>query len=49
MNHIIRATKYKLIKDYIGYGYIDEKNTTLDKNEKEDVKLNTDILSSTST
>lgn len=39
------ATKYKLIKDYIGYGYVDEKNTTLDKNEKEDVKLNTDILS----
>lgn len=39
------ATKYRLIKDYIGYGYIEERNTTMDKNEKEDLKLSSDVLS----
>lgn len=39
------ATKYKVIKDYVGYGYTEERNTTIDKNEKEDVKLTSDVLS----
>lgn len=39
------ATKYKVIKDYVGYGYTEERNTTIDKNEKEDVKMTSDVLS----
>lgn len=39
------ATKYKYIKDYVGYGYSDERNTTLEKSDKEDLKLNSDVLS----
>ena len=39
------ATKYKVIKDYVGYGYVEERNTTIDKNEKEDIKMTSDVLS----
>lgn len=39
------ATKYKVIKDYVGYGYTEERNTTIDKNEKEDIKMTSDVLS----
>ena len=39
------ATKYKVIKDYVGYGYVEERNTTIDKNEKEDIKITSDVLS----
>lgn len=39
------ATKYKYIKDYIGYGYVEERNTTIDRNEKEDTKMTSDVLS----
>lgn len=31
------ATKYKLIKDFVVYGYSEEKNTTTERNEKVDV------------
>lgn len=38
------ATKYKAIKNYIGYGYPDEKNTTMERNEKEDYKITLDSM-----
>ena len=39
------ATKYKVIKDYIVYGYPEEKNTTTERNEKEDIKTSVDRMS----
>ena len=39
------ATKYKVVKDFIGYGYTDEKNTTTERNDKEDLKTDLDTLS----
>ncbi len=36
------ATKYKVIKGYVAYSYPDEKNTTTERNEKEDIKTTID-------